>query len=172
MKTQIPGRSWFYPMHLFTDTTTALTDLWKVSAEELEHKLADAADNDLRVNIIQQYLVRQSSKIKDDRQINLCLKQIQGSDITTVATLTRNIGLSQRHLSRKFRDCTGLSPKEYLSVNRFIRSLRYLKKYPDLSLTEIAYESGYYDQAHFIRDYKSYAGHTPGEVAKSPHILY
>ncbi|MHA4807352.1 helix-turn-helix domain-containing protein [Flavitalea flava] len=55
-----------------------------------------------------------------------------------VSKLTGDTGLSQRHLSRKFQQYVGLSPKEYLRVCRFIRSLHHLKKYPLLSLTEVA----------------------------------
>jgi AraC-like DNA-binding protein len=170
-----PGMAYQFfelPMQEYSNSTTALTELWKEGAEEMEYKLAHAGDNDLRIDILQQYLLQKKSRTTDDRQINFCLQQIQNSDKTTVANLAGDTGLSQRHLARKFQQCIGLSPKEYLSVNRFIRSLQYLKKHPQLSLTEIAYESGYYDQAHFIRDYKCYAAHTPGEVAKLPHILY
>ena len=161
------------PMHVFTDTTTLLDDVWKDMASEIEDKLANACNNDERVSIIQQYLLQQSTQSRDDRQIAWCLQQAQASTYTlSVKQLTHGAGLSQRHLSRRFQQCIGLSPKEYLGVNRFIKSLQHLKKYPAHSLTAIAYESGYYDQAHFIRDYKTYTGHTPGEVADSQHILY
>jgi AraC-like DNA-binding protein len=89
-----------------------------------------------------------------------------------VGRLVSETGLSQRHLSRKFQEYVGLSPKEYLRVSRFIHSLDHLKRYPVFSLTEVAYKSGYYDQAHFIRDYKDYTGYTPGQVVRAWHILY
>ncbi len=161
-----------FPMHLFTDTTTSLNEVWKDQASALEERLALAADNHVRVSIVQQYLLQLQSRTKDDGQINWCLQHVQNSDSSSVAQLSSRTGVSQRHLSRRFQQCIGLSPKEYLRVSRFIKSLRHLKTYPAHSLTGIAYDSGFYDQAHFIREYKTYTGHTPGEVAKSPHILF
>lgn len=161
------------PMHLLADRTLALSDLWNGRAGEIESKLADAFSHNERSVIIQKYLLKQLIQNERDQQIAHCLGKIQRSaGHIYVNQLSSYTGLSQRHLSRKFQQIIGLSPKEYLRVCRFIRSLDYLKKYPLLSLTGVAYESGYYDQAHFNRDYKSFTGHTPGQVAHSTHILY
>jgi AraC-like DNA-binding protein len=171
-----PGMAYHFfqgPMHVFSDTTTALSDVWNGIAGEIEDKLACAANNDARTDLIQKYLLQQLVRDNSDLQVDHCLKQAQlAGGLLPVSKLTADTGLSQRHLSRKFQQCIGLSPKEYLRVCRFLQSLHHLKKYPKFSLTEIAYESGYYDQAHFNHDYKSYTGHTPGEVALSQHILY
>lgn len=170
-----PGMAYNFihlPMHVFTDTTTVLHDVWQDMASEIEDKLANACNNNVRVSIIEQYLVNQLAQSRDDRQIAWCLRQAGSANALSVKQLSHETGLSQRHLSRRFQKCIGLSPKEYLRVGRFIRSLQHLKKHPAHSLTDIAYESGYYDQAHFIRDYKTYSGHTPREVAQSRNILY
>lgn len=161
------------PMHLLADRTLDLSDLWNSMAGEIESRLADACSHKGRSEIIQKYLLQQLIRNERDQQVAHCLRKIQRSTgHILVSQLSTDTGLSQRHLSRKFQQIVGLSPKEYLRVCRFIRSLDYLKKYPLLSLTEVAYESGYYDQAHFNRDYKSFTGHTPGVVAHSTHILY
>lgn len=171
-----PGMAYKFfhlPMNLLSNTTTALDDVWNKMAEEIEDKLAHAQSNDTRVAIAQQYLLQQLSKSKDDKQIAYCISQVQASNGTlSVAHLTKDAGITQRHLSRKFQQYVGLSPKEYLRVSRFITSLQHLKKHPQLSLTEIAYESSYYDQAHFIRDCRDFTGHTPGELARAANVLY
>ena len=161
------------PMHALSNTTISLSELWRDITAEIEEKLAAAHNNDTRVEIMQGYLLRQFVFDKNDLQIRLLLKQVQESGgLIAVRNLTDAAGISQRHLSRKFREYIGLSPKEYLRVSRFIQSLQYLKRYPSHSLTEIGYQSGYYDQSHFNRDYKAYTGHTPGELVKTDHILY
>ncbi|WP_431213422.1 helix-turn-helix domain-containing protein [Puia sp. P3] len=161
------------PMHAFTDTTADLSDIWRGMAEEMEDRLSGARTNEARVDMAQKYLLRQLAGDQQDLQMVYCLRQAQLSGgLIPVSQLTDGTGLSQRHLARKFQQQVGLSPKEYLRACRFIRSLHHLKKYPMLSLTEVAYESGYYDQAHFNRDYKAYTGHTPGEVAHARDILY
>lgn len=161
------------PMHELSDTTIALSDIWGCIAAEIEDRMAEYSDNESRVNIAQKYLFKKLVNGKDDLQIVHCLKQIRLSDgLISVGKLVCETGLSQRHLSRKFQEYVGLSPKEYLRVSRFILSLEHLKKYPVFSLTEVACKSGYYDQAHFIRDYKDYTGYTPGQVVRAGHILY
>lgn len=171
-----PGMAYHFfqlPMHVLADTTVALSDVWSTMATEIEEELASLCDHSTRVARVQTYLLQQLAFDKHDTQVTYCLQQAQLSGgLIPVSLLTNNLGLSQRHLSRKFQQHMGLSPKAYLRVCRFICSLDHLKKYPERSLTQIAYESGYYDQAHFNRDYQNYTGHSPGEVLRSPYILY
>lgn len=166
-------RFFHFPMHILTDRALALSDLWYDKAEEIESRLADAINNEARAVIVQQCLLQQLAQKKFDEQVAYCLGQIHRSpDELSIGQLTNGIGLSQRHLLRKFQQLVGLSPKEYLRVYRFVKSLNHLKKYPLISLTEVAYESGYYDQAHFNRDYKTFTGYTPSRVALAQDILY
>jgi len=57
----------------------------------------------------------------------------------------------------------GITPQKYFAVRRFNKSLELVRSSEE-SLTSIAFECGYYDQAHFIKEFKSYTGLTPGEV--------
>ena len=173
-----PGTAHYFfplPMDEVSDSITALKYLWKNVAMEMEEKVAGAKTNEERVAIIQQFLLRQvtAKKYPEDKRLQHCLWQInllKGQ--VSVNELSKHANLSERQLSRHFKNCVGLSPKEYTKVNRFIHSLLQLKKYPALSLTAIAYESGYYDQAHFIHDYKTYAGLTPGELLSQNNVLF
>lgn len=161
------------PMHELSNTTTSLADVWNGMATELEEKIAGTGCNERRVSLIQQCLFEQLVHAKEELPITHCLKQVQLSGgLVSAGKLASDAGLSQRQLARKFQEYVGLSPKEYLRVSRFLSSLDHLKTYPVFSLTEIACKSGYYDQAHFIRDYKDYTGYTPGQLLHSPHILY
>ena len=171
-----PGKAYSLfrmPIFLFSDMTADLSGLWKDMAPELEEKLASLSNNEARVAMVQEFLLKQLRCDKQDLQVSYCLNlaQLSGGSIP-VSRLADETGLSQRQLSRRFQQTVGLSPKEYMRVCRFTHSLQYLKKYPAISLTEIAYLSGYYDQAHFIRDYKTYAGHSPREVATASQILF
>lgn len=171
-----PGMAYQFiqtPMHLLSDTTVALDDIWGAVAAEIEEEMAACSTNKLRVNLVQNHLLKELAKPKHDVQIAYCLRQVQlSAGLIPVGNLAAETGLSQRHLSRKFQEHIGLSPKEYLRVSRFILSLDNLKKHPVFSLTELALQSGYYDQAHFIRDYKEYTGYTPGQLLQARHILY
>ena len=161
------------PMSVLNNNSISLNDIWGKVITEIEERLAKADDNTVRIDIIQTYLLKLLQRSKPDLKIGNCINLIQKNPAEISLTkLYEMTGYSQRHLARKFKQYVGLVPKEYLKVNRFIASLSLLKNYPKLPLTQVAYQSGYFDQAHFIHDYQRYAQHTPKEVARSTHILY
>ena len=161
------------PLKNFNGLAIELHEVWK-DANELEEKLSSAKDNEAHALILQQHLlVKLHENYCRDETVTHCLWQLnlhRGS--LNAQQLADGVGLSRRQLSRRFNDHIGMAPKEFARVNRFIHSLKQLKKYPALSLTKIAYESGYYDQAHFIHDYKEFSGMTPGELLECPDIVY
>jgi AraC-like DNA-binding protein len=78
-----------------------------------------------------------------------------------VGVLAGELGWSRRHLAARFRDEVGLSPKALARLLRFERAMELLGR---RSLADVAYDCGYYDQAHFNRDFRAFAGATPGEL--------
>jgi len=78
-----------------------------------------------------------------------------------VDRIARDMAVSSRHLRRVFLQYVGVTPLEYVRLRRFNRALNLMPS--DLSLTAIAQESHYYDQAHLCHDFKDIAGMTPGE---------
>jgi AraC-like DNA-binding protein len=81
-------------------------------------------------------------------------------------------GISSRYLQKLFLQYTGLSPKLYYKINRFQKSL-ILTNNKEESLTSIAYQSGYFDQSHFVRDFKFFTGLAPSafDTADSTVVL-
>lgn len=160
------------PMNEVADSLTDLHYLWSTDAKAMEEEVGNALNNVQRGGIIQHYLLKQLNRNRFDKAIDYCIQQINKKNRPySVTELANKVGMSQRHLSRKFNQCIGLSTKEFIHINRFIDSLVYLKKYPAMSLTDIAYESGYYDQAHFIHDYKTFSGLTPGGVLNAGNLI-
>jgi len=82
-----------------------------------------------------------------------------------VAELADYCNLSVRQLQRQFDDATGVSPKTLARTIRFEAIRNRLMFEPDANLTDLAYEFGYTDQAHFINDFKAFTNKTPGEFA-------
>ena len=73
--------------------------------------------------------------------------------------LTRYIGLSQSALERRFRRVVGVSPKRFASVLRLRRAVRLRAVGADL--TAVAHAAGYFDQSHFIHDFRRATGSSP-----------
>lgn len=77
-------------------------------------------------------------------------------------SLAAETGYSARHLSRLFRERCGLSPKGLQRILRVNAAARLIQQPRETSLTRLAQELGYFDQAHFIHDFRAVCGVTPG----------
>jgi AraC-like DNA-binding protein len=92
------------------------------------------------------------------------LERTNGS--VPVGHLAERIGRSRRHLTARFREQVGLGPKTFARVLRFSRAVELLQGGRGDSFAELAYECGYFDQSHLIRDFHAFAGTTPAEFAR------
>ncbi|MEQ9426924.1 MAG: helix-turn-helix domain-containing protein [Cyclobacteriaceae bacterium] len=73
---------------------------------------------------------------------------------------------TSRSFQIKFKEIFGITWRQHNNKKRFLKAMDLINK-PDVSYAEIAYKAGYYDQAHFIRQFKEFAGLTPGSYRKS-----
>jgi AraC-like DNA-binding protein len=88
----------------------------------------------------------------------------------TLGLVASQHGITTRYLHKLVQQHTGLSPREFKKIRRFQSSLRQLTL-PKQPLTTIAYECGYFDQSHFIRDFKSFTGLTPSAYLESGLLI-
>lgn len=168
----------FYPYGFSNFVTTAIGDLAnketpiamlfeKQPAEELEQKIIRAKDTPQRIEIIERFLL---SRLADKGTVDHIVKATVDTLLSTKGSSPINAifkGLSQRRqLERKFLKQIGISPKQLGKVIRLQAALKMLLNQPPGNLTRIAYESQYYDQTHFIKDFKEFTGTTPGEFLK------
>lgn len=89
----------------------------------------------------------------------------------SIRGLAERLAVSERQLLRVFLERTGLSPKQFARTIRFQRALSLLHGQEGAALSEIALSCGYYDQAHFTREFVSLTGITPGRYARSGGII-
>lgn len=81
----------------------------------------------------------------------------------SIGKLSQKMNINRRQLERKFSSVVGLSPKQLSKIIRLQRMLNMMLSEEFASLTELAHEGNYYDQAHFIKDFKEFTGLTPKE---------
>lgn len=79
----------------------------------------------------------------------------------TIHHLSNKTGFSQKHFIDIFKKHVGVTPKTFMKIIRFQKAIYEIEKTNTANWTSIAFESGYYDQAHFINDFKSFSGFTP-----------
>jgi len=75
--------------------------------------------------------------------------------------LSEQLFVSKRQLQRAFQDKLGFSPKTYHRMVRFRDAIHYIQQNPDSRLIDVAYDFGYADQSHFIREFKDFTGQNP-----------
>ena len=78
-----------------------------------------------------------------------------------IKSICNKLNISESHLRKLFNEQVGMSPKEYSKVLRINYISSILKQNHCSTLTQLSYELGYYDQAHFIKDFKSVTGRSP-----------
>ena len=75
--------------------------------------------------------------------------------------ITSYTGYSERYVRKKFKEFYGIAPKRFSSIIRFQNSLQMLLNFNKCEFSDVVYDSGFYDQAHFIREFKKFAATTP-----------
>lgn len=90
--------------------------------------------------------------------------QLAGDRGRSIAALARELGISRRHLSRRFRTIIGWTPEEFRRLARFSAAAALAASAPVKRWSDIAIAAGYFDQAHFVRDFRSFASQTPSAV--------
>jgi AraC-like DNA-binding protein len=78
-----------------------------------------------------------------------------------VSTVVERIGMSPRRFLDVFRSEVGLSPKAFCRIRRFASVLRQIERTVDVDWVDVALSCGYFDQAHFNRDFRAFSGVTP-----------
>ena len=132
-------------------------------AKELEQKITQAKDIKQRVKIIERFLLE---RLKDKSTVENIVKTtvnalLSTNGSATIKTILKDDLSKRRQLERKFKKHIGVSPKQLGKVIRLQTALKMLLNEETESLTHIAYESEYYDQAHFIKDFKEFTGTNP-----------
>lgn len=146
-----------------TGKTVAVEDLWGKDGEILEDRMLNARTNEDRIALFQVFLLRKLSEFPEtDPIVERCVDSILKSDGNIpINDLANQLNIGRRHLERKFISNVGISPKLLSRITRFNNTLKLIEHKQFTSLTMVAYEGGFYDQAHFIRDFKVFTGLNP-----------
>ncbi|MCD7936053.1 MAG: helix-turn-helix domain-containing protein [Tannerellaceae bacterium] len=115
-----------------------------------------------KVRLISSCIKASGTPLKKNALLDTGIQYINNSKgKTTVAEVAMHIGVNYKWLERNFLTRLGISPKEYIQLQRFLYAYLNFTTSTNEDLTEIALKSGYYDYNHFLKDFKSYTGKTP-----------
>jgi AraC-like DNA-binding protein len=155
-----------------TNSMTALGTDWDALVQRLKSHVTlgryEQAVTTLEEFLIQQALIR----TYDFKLIQTAAKLLYYTKGQyRISELADYCQVSVRQLERGFQQVIGTSPKTFARTLRFQEAERRLMFDPDADLTGLAYECGYFDQAHFIKDFKAFTGKTPTEHAEQMRKL-
>jgi len=159
----------------FAEVQNEITDLSTLignSAKQLQTQLAEAGTPDLKLRLLQNFLVRRLQTAAPDPIYDYCINRISYTcGMITVAKLEKETGYSSRWLQRKFSEHLGTSPKNLAEVVRFKQFYQaYSTGAQPFDLKRQIYEY-YYDESHFLRAFKRFTGTTPTELQSSMNEL-
>jgi hypothetical protein len=151
------------PLENLVDQETPIQNLFnEILANDLEQNIIQAANTNERIEIIETFLL---NRLKEEATIENIVKTTVDTLLNTKGSTPINVILKdnlskRRQLERHFKKQIGISPKQLSKVIRLHATLQMLVSQKNETLTDIAYENEYFDQNHFIKDFKEFVGIT------------
>lgn len=150
-----------HPLHeLFGESVSLDNFTLRSELLLLEEKLCEAKSDKARIDIVEAFLITRMLAAKPDPLVLAAISLIHKSKGSIrIKELAEQLHISQSPLEKRFRKAVGASPKKFASVVRFRNTLEHFNS--QKTLTHLGYEAGFYDQAHFIKEFKTFTGETP-----------
>ena len=151
------------PIKKMENTAVPIETLFGVEGAEIGERILNATDTRARIQLIEDFLLKRlTAKSTIDAVVKSTIEAIlEAGGKFTVTEFSKKKKIHRRQLARKFSDVIGLSPKQLSKTVRIQAALKSLLSADVTSLTDVAYQNEYFDQAHFIKDFKEFTGLTP-----------
>jgi AraC-like DNA-binding protein len=141
----------------------SLEEIYGEAGKTLEQDIINSPNTEARIETIESFL---TARLTSPEGRNALAKStvdllLKSKGQVSIDLLAAQLQTSRRQLERKFSTEIGLSPKQLSKIIRLQSILRIMGQRQFTNLTELAYEGGYFDQAHFVKDFKEFTGISP-----------
>jgi AraC-like DNA-binding protein len=140
-------------------------EIWGPDGRRLHEQLIETAAPAGRFALLEQFLMSRARPSARYADVATALDAVERSPELSIAEVGALTGLSPKRLITRFRTEVGLTPKAYARVRRFQAALRRLRS-GGARGAEIAADVGYFDQAHFVREFRAFTAMTPSQYAQ------
>ncbi|HZY82644.1 MAG TPA: helix-turn-helix domain-containing protein [Cyclobacteriaceae bacterium] len=148
-------------MKPFTDRVVDLRKAVGTKMRSVETAMRKLDDNEKRVELIEAFISEKSVAYPKDHPVDKALEMIfNKKGMIQVSDICKELSVTDRYIQQLFQKYVGLSPKFFARIIRFSHIFQLIKENnPDWAA--VVYEAGYYDQSHFIRNFKAFTGEDP-----------
>ena len=159
------------PISDFTNSATNLSDVYSKDVRDCYELMMCVDSIAQKINVLESFFIQKLKKhekqYKKVKQLaSICDYILTKGEYFDIKDLSKTLGISKRYIQKQFFEMVGLTPGTLYASYRFNKSLSYVLS-TDLRLTSIAYECGYYDQAHFIKEFKKFTGISPSQARRT-----
>ncbi|NOQ14067.1 MAG: helix-turn-helix domain-containing protein [Methyloprofundus sp.] len=160
------------PLHELKNETLALADTPLKNYPDLYSRLSHAKTLLSKVSTIEDWLCKSlQPEANTSNIVNKSLQLIKNQNgLVTIDSVAKKLDYNQRRIERLFNSQVGMTAKEYSRNLRIKTARSYIKSNKYSSFAEMAYDLGYYDQAHFINQFKNVMGITPREYFRKKAV--
>jgi AraC-like DNA-binding protein len=157
------------PLSDLENAYVGLDQIWGRAGIELHERLIDAPTMAARFSTLENFLLsRPWSSARRHPSVAAAVDAIEANPSIQMVDLRDLVGMTTKRLIALFRAEIGLSPKAYARIRRLQAALRLLGS---MSGAQVAAEVGYFDQAHFVREFRSFTGMTPTQYTEQRLVL-
>lgn len=163
------------PLNQLLNVMLPMDSIWGSMAGELREELLEATNVDDMFRILSHKLmVLAAKRLPIHPAVQYAIDQLNtGAQTESIQLMVQQIGMSHRRFIELFKRQTGYTPKGYGRIRRFQCVLRMMRSSPNpIDWSDIALGSGYYDQSHFIKDFRAFSGLSPGAYEAIPGRHY
>jgi len=158
------------PQQELINNTFAAGDFLGNDSNLMTEQLAACKDINAMGNCLDDFFIKKLLRQKHSYYTNTIAHIsniiLHEKGVVSLDGLAYHANMSIRTFQRRFLDEVGMSPKLYARITRFHHAVDSKMLHPHISFTAIAYECGYYDQAHFIKECREFSKKTPEELFK------
>jgi AraC-like DNA-binding protein len=151
------------PLREMENRAVPLEELFGNDGKLLTASILQSPSTEEKIRLIESWLLKRLQSVETtDRLARESIDALfQSKGQVSVDELAEQLQVNRRMLERRFSSVIGMSPKQLSKIIRLQATLKLMGQKQFTSLTSLAYETGYYDQAHFIKDFKEFTGVSP-----------
>lgn len=153
------------PGNLFHGQNVAIDEMEDMEFSDLSKQVADTPDNLTCIRLIEQFFLHRLYTFSgyNLKRMSAVFHEINHRSQINISLLSDAACLSSKQFGRVFADYVGTTPKEFIRIVRMQRALFLLQQDAGMPFAQVAYECGFSDQSHMIKEFKIFSGYTPAE---------